>query len=89
MAISEIMHTIHVPLSGSSYERLRQKASSRGMTVEVYAQSVLTGHALTYEEIFAPLRKDAADQGMTPEQLEAHLEETLRQVQTENGEAID
>lgn len=75
--------TITIKLSEPVERKLAERAARDGKTVEDVAQELIErgmAEPRTFAEIFAPIRKEFAESGMTEAELDALIEEAREEV---------
>ena len=86
------MSNVTVTLPPDTERKLREKATSAGLTLETYlsrlAETDATNGTLprnaTFDEILAPIRKGFAESGMTEDELTELFHEARQEVWQEN-----
>jgi hypothetical protein len=76
--------TLTITIPAELEAKIAERAATKGVTLEEYAQEVLERDAemLTLRELFAPVRDQIKTAGVTDEELSMQIEEAVTEVRT-------
>ena len=76
MAKARFLMTISITVGPEVEHKLAERAAARGLALEEYAREVLEREvtAVTMRELFAPVREDVAESGISEEDLDTLLD---------------
>ena len=74
--------TLTITIPAELKAKIAERAATKGVTIEEYAQEVLERDAeiLTLRELFAPVRDQIKTAGVTDEELSRQTEEAVTEV---------
>ena len=78
--------TLTIELKPEVEKLLKQKASAKGFTIDDYVEDLIekdVDKQKTLDEIFAPVRQEFKEQGMTEDELDDLIYQARREVYTE------